>query len=128
MANRFAITGFARKGSDEMLFIFDRKGLRRFVLSKATPSDGFEILSVHEGESIRDLKVKVRTEGEVVEITYDPTIQESGGEKQSAQPTEQTATATPSPMPTMAQPTRSEVREAPKPGYTVRRRTPVGTN
>ncbi len=130
MAKRFAITGFARTGGDDVLFMFDRKGLKRFVVSKAFPRDGIEILSVEEGASIRDLKAKVRAEGEVVEISFDPSLQDSG-EKQPDQPGTQAA-ATPTSSAPKATPEASSAqntpREAPKPGHTVRRNIPVGAN
>lgn len=74
IARRFAVTGFARVGGNDVIFVFDRKGLGRFTVAKGMPGNGVELLEVTEGLQPKDLKAKIRAEGETAEIVFDPTL------------------------------------------------------
>lgn len=74
IAQRFALTGFARLGESEIVFLFDRKSLNRFSVSKSQPQNGVELLAVAEKDTITELGARIRAEGEVAEITYDGAV------------------------------------------------------
>lgn len=71
LAQRYTITGFARLGEREVVFIFDRKALSRFTISKDLPQNGVELISVKEGDSLKALNAKIRVGSEVAVIAYD---------------------------------------------------------
>lgn len=67
---RFALTGFARVGDDEVIFLLDRKSLNRFSITRGAPRNGVELISVR-GEDIKTLAAKIRANGEVATIGFD---------------------------------------------------------
>jgi len=86
IAKRFAITGFAKVGGEEVVFVFDRKGLGRITLTKGAPINGVELVSVTEGVEARDLKALVRAQGETAEIVFDASLSADKGEKAKGAP------------------------------------------
>lgn len=104
IAKQFALTGFANIGGNDVIFVFDRKGLGRFTVAKGTPINGVELISVSEGLEVKDLKAVVRAQGETAEIIYDPSLSaEKGG-----QTTPQSPTAPPPSPPPPAPPVHQE--------------------
>lgn len=78
IAQRFALTGFARLGESEVIFLFDRKSLSRFSVAKGSPQNGVELLAVAEKANINELGARIKAEGEVAEITYDASVAGAG--------------------------------------------------
>lgn len=72
LAGRYAVTGFARVGGDEVVFLLDRKGLERFSVSKSRSSHGVELLALQETADLKDLKARIRVGGEIALVVYDP--------------------------------------------------------
>lgn len=78
LAQRFAVTGFVRIGSSDVVFLFDRKSLSRFSIANGSPAQGVELVDVSETDDLALLRAKVRVEGQVAEIFYDAGV--GGGE------------------------------------------------
>lgn len=78
IAQRFALTGFARLGDSEVIFVFDRKSLSRFSVAKGSPQQGVELIAVAEKDNINELGARIKAEGEVAEITYDASVAAAG--------------------------------------------------
>lgn len=86
IAGRFAVTGFAKLGQSDIVFVFDRKELRRFAIAKEAPVDGLELLSVAEGGRPEDFKARIRSGGESADICFDASLAASAeppGEKRA---------------------------------------------
>ena len=65
LASRYAVTGFARVGASEVVFLLDRKGLVRFSLSKDQPKNGVELVSLQNSGDLKTLGATIRSGGEV---------------------------------------------------------------
>lgn len=70
-STRFAVTGFARVGEDEVIFLLDRKSLNRFSIAQSAPKNGVELISVQNAGDIKRLTAKIRSNGEVATIGFD---------------------------------------------------------
>lgn len=86
IAQRYAITGFARMGEREVVFVFDRKALARFPIWKNEEQNGVELLSVTEGADAKGLGAQIRASGEVAKISYDASLAASPGQPGDAKP------------------------------------------
>ena len=71
LASRYAVTGFARVGASEVVFLLDRKGLVRFSLSKDQPKNGVELVSLQNSGDLKTLGATIRSGGEVAVIACD---------------------------------------------------------
>ncbi|MFZ4683300.1 MAG: hypothetical protein ACOYMS_12415 [Terrimicrobiaceae bacterium] len=71
LASRYAVTGFARVGANEVVFVLDRKGLTRFSLSKDQPKNGVELVSLQNSGDLKTLGATIRSGGEVAVIACD---------------------------------------------------------
>jgi hypothetical protein len=114
IAKRFAITGFAKLGGDEVVFVFDRKGLGRFTLTKGAPTNGVELVSVTEGVEAKDLRAVVRAQGETAEIAFDATLSIDKGGQHAPQSGDSSPPATQADAPSST-PVAS-VQPSPNPG------------
>jgi len=71
IVQRYAITGYARFGGSDMVFILDRVSLTRFAVTALKPVQGVELLEVTEKAGGGRLKARIRASGEVAEVAYD---------------------------------------------------------
>lgn len=74
IAGRFAVTGFAKLGESDIVFVFDRKELKRFAIAKESPVEGVELVSVAEGGAPGDFTARIRSGGELAEIRFDAAL------------------------------------------------------
>jgi hypothetical protein len=71
LAQRYAVTGFARIGDADVVFLFDRKSLSRLSVGTGSPAQGVELLEVMEAGDMASLRARIRVGGQVSEIGYD---------------------------------------------------------
>lgn len=74
LAERYAVTGFASVGTEDLVFIFDRTKLERFSVTKSQAARGVELLGLENTDNIKNLKARVRVEGETTLLSYEPDI------------------------------------------------------
>jgi hypothetical protein len=72
LSGRFVLTGFARFGEKDVVFLFDRSTLERFMLTADQPRHGIELDQIHHEGDLRTARVSLRSGGRSVELTYDP--------------------------------------------------------
>lgn len=80
LASRYAVTGFARVGESEVVFVLDRKGLTRFSLSKDQPKNGVELVSLQNSGDLKTLGATIRSGGEVAVIACDVNAAAAGAQ------------------------------------------------
>jgi len=79
LAGRFVLTGFARMGEQDVIFLFDRTSLERFKLTPGETRQGIALQSLqHEGD-LKSVRATVASGGRSLELTYDPAQQPDGG-------------------------------------------------
>lgn len=74
IAARFTLTGFARVGAEEVIFLFDRADLSRFSVTKSRPENGVTLVEVLPAGQIKDLKVRIRAGEEIALISYEAEV------------------------------------------------------
>jgi hypothetical protein len=84
IAQRYAVTGFGRIGSSDVVFLFDRKSLSRFSIEMGSPTQGVELIEVTKSEELSLLRARIRAEGQVAEIGYDSGVGENDSANKSA--------------------------------------------
>lgn len=70
LANRFALTGAARIGESDIIFIIDRQTLKRFPVAQGKTENGVELVAIQRSDNIRQLSATIRSGGEMAEIRY----------------------------------------------------------
>lgn len=74
MAGRFAVTGFARLGEKDVVFVFDRTTLERFSLTPGESRAGVSLQSLNHQGDLRSVRATLATGGRTLDISYDPSI------------------------------------------------------
>lgn len=114
LAQRYAVTGFARIGNADVVFLFDRKTLNRFSIGTANPTENVELVEVTGSEEMSSLRARIRVQGQVAEIGYDASLAARDSESRVPNTTPTTTTAPqPVPAPTAASQTVSPTTKVP---------------
>ena len=72
LAGRFVVTGFARMGSKDVVFVFDRTTLERFALTPGETRNGVALQSLSHQGDLRSVRATLASGGRSLEISYDP--------------------------------------------------------
>lgn len=70
LADRFALTGAARIGENDIVFVLDRRTMKRFAISGGQSENDVELLSLNSSDNARHLSAIIRSRGETAEIRY----------------------------------------------------------
>lgn len=84
LTGRFVLTGFARFGEKDVVFLFDRTTLERFMLTPDQPRQGLELERIDQAADLKSARVVLRSGGRSVELTYDPAAVPDAGAAVSA--------------------------------------------
>lgn len=71
LANRFALKGVAQIDGRDVVFLFDRTAIKEFSLTKDSTINEVQLVSVENGGTLETLKVRIKSGGEVGDLTYD---------------------------------------------------------
>lgn len=74
LTQRYVVTGLVRVGKADVIFLFDRKTLRRFSVGTGAPSENVELVEVANCEELSSLRVRIRSNGQLAEIGYDANL------------------------------------------------------
>jgi len=87
LAGRFVLTGFARLGEKDVVFLFDNTTLERFQLSAGDIRQGLALESLrHEGD-LKSVRATMASGGRTIELAYDPArVPDSGQQVQAGMP------------------------------------------
>lgn len=84
LAGRFVLTGFARMGDKDVIFLFDRTSLERFSLTPGQARQGLSLQSLtHEGD-LKSVRASVVSGGKTLVLAYDPQQQPDGAQPMAA--------------------------------------------
>lgn len=84
LAGRYVLTGFARIGDREVVYVFDRTTLERFSLRLGQIRNGISLESLQHYGNLMTARATIRSGDRVVELRYDPTVLPDAGGQQPA--------------------------------------------
>lgn len=76
LAARFKLNGIAKINGEDIVFLLDRTAIKEFSIRKSKPNPEFsqvELVSVENGGTTESMKVRIKSGGEVGDLTYDKT-------------------------------------------------------
>lgn len=79
MAGRFSLTGFARMGEKDVVFVFDRTTLERFTLTVGETRSGVALQNLQHNGDLRSVRATLAIGGRTLEIGYDATATPESG-------------------------------------------------
>jgi hypothetical protein len=74
ITQRYVVTGLARVGKANVVFLFDRKNLSRFSIGTGAPSENVELVEVSNSEELSLLRVRIKSQGQVAEVGFDASV------------------------------------------------------
>lgn len=85
-SGRFALTGFARLGDKDVVFIYDRTTLERFALTPGQSRNGITLSALFHHGDLRTARASVQVAGREIEVTYDPSVTAAAQQQAAANP------------------------------------------
>lgn len=86
LAQRYALTGFALVNDRDVVFVYDRKSLARFSISRESEVNGLKLVAFDRKGGLEQSSATVRSNNtEMVEIRYDAALNVGGEPQPNAQ-------------------------------------------
>ncbi len=135
LEKRFALTGIARIGEKQVVFLLDRQALVPMRVSTGEPKNGVELVAVLQNSDARKSSATIRLGAEQADVRFDANVLGAGAQPGPPPPNFPAAAGNPPPIPQSIRPPGSAAMpavrapqpvtppQAPAAGQVMRRRT-----